>query len=101
MWYLKKTKQEDVITAIKSFPLSVSEYVSASKMNEVFMYGGSTELETAAHFLKTPIRVYFEGNPHIPACSWIVYGEEYVTENGKSIMLKWKHENHFEYINKM
>jgi len=33
--------------------------------------------------------------------SWIVYGEEYVAENGKSIMLKWKNENHFEYINTM
>ena len=70
-------------------------------MNEVFIYGGSTEIETAAHVLKTPIQVYFEGNPRIPACSWIVYGEEYVAESGTSIMLKWKNENHFEYVNKM
>ena len=97
----KKKKQENLITVIKSFPLSVSEYLSVSKMNEVFIYGGSTEIETAAHFLKTPIRVYFEGNPRITACSWIVYGEEYVAESGKSIMLKWKNENHFEYVNKM
>ena len=101
MWYLKKTKQETLITNIRSFPLSVEEYLSVSKMNDLFVYGGSTELEAAAHFLQTPIRVYYEGNRNIPACSWIVYGEEYVTENAKSVILQWKNENHFEYVNKM
>ena len=61
-------------------------------------YGGSTELETAAHFLNTPIQVYFEGNPRTPACTWVVYGEEFVSENSKSIILNWRAGNHFEAV---
>ena len=70
-------------------------------MKELFVYGGSTELETAAHFSQTPMRVYFEGNWNIPAFSWIVYGEEYISDNAKSIIMKRKNENHFEYVNMM
>ena len=58
LWFLKETKQENVVTHIPSFPLSIAEYLSVSKMDEMLMYGGSTELETAANFFQTPIRVY-------------------------------------------
>ena len=64
-------------------------------------YGGSTELETAAQFLQTPIRVYFEGNPKAPACTWIVYGEQFVSDTTKSIILNWRAGNHFEVVNKI
>ena len=65
-------------------------------------YGGSTELETESTlFLKNLICVYFEGNPRAPACSWVVYGEEFVTDSAKSIMLNWRAGNHFEIVNKI
>ena len=66
-----------------------------SKMMQGRTYGGSTQLETAALFLKNPIHVYFEGNPRAPACSWVVYGEEFVTDSAKSGMLNWRAGNHF------
>ena len=72
-----------------------------SKTVQERTYGGSTELETAAHFLKNHIRVYFEGNPRAPACSWVVYGEEFGTDSAKSIMLNWRAGNHFEIVNKI
>ena len=56
-----------------------------SKTMQERTYGGSTELETAAHFLENLIRVYFEGNPTAPACSWVVQGEKFVTDSAKSI----------------
>ena len=99
-WYLKKTKQEEYVN-LRDYHLTVNEYVEASEMTKNRVYGGSTEIETAAHLLKTPIRVYYEGNPVVPACSWVVYGEEYVSNTAKSIVLNWRFGNHFEVVNKM
>ena len=86
---------------MRDYHLTVNEYVEASEMRKNRVYGGSTEIETAAHLLKTPIRVYYEGNPVVPACSWVVYGEEYVSNTAKSIVLNWRFGNHFEVVNKM
>ena len=99
-WYLHKTNQEKYIQ-LRMYNLTVQEYLDASKMNENKTYGGSTELETAAHLFKTPIYVYFEGNPCAPACSWVVYGTEYVTNTTKCIALNWRLGNHFEVVNKI
>ena len=83
------------------YNLTVQEYLDASKINENKTYGGSTELETAAHLFNTPIYVYFEGNPRAPACSWVVYGTEYVANTTKCIALNWRLGNHFEVVNKI
>ena len=99
-WYLHKTNQEKYIQ-LRMYNLTVQEYLDASKMNENKTYGVSTELETAAHLFKTPIYVYFEGNPCAPACSWVVYGTEYVTNTTKCIALNWRLGNHFEVVNKI
>ena len=56
-WFLKKTKQYPHIP-IKNYNLTVQEYIDVSEMAKNKTYGGSTELETAAQFLQTPIRVY-------------------------------------------
>ena len=98
-WYLKKTNQEEYVQ-LHDYHLTVNEYVEASQMNKNRIYIGSTELETAAHFLKTPIRVYYDGNPFVPACTWVVYGEDYVSNTAKSIILNWRFGNHFEAVNK-
>ena len=37
----------------------------------------------------------------VPACTWVVYGEEYVSNTAKSINLNWRFGNHFEVVNKM
>jgi hypothetical protein len=85
-WYLQKTKQNPYVQ-LRDYTLTVQEYVDCSKMNENKMYGGSTELETAAHLFTTPMYVYFEGNPRAPACSWVVYGAEFVSSTTKCIAL--------------
>ena len=99
-WYLQKTKQNPYVQ-LRDYTLTVQEYVDCSKMNENKMYGGSTELETSAHLFSTPIYVYFEGNPRAPACSWVVYGAEFVSLTTKCIALNWRLGNHFEVVNKM
>ena len=99
-WYLQKTKQNPYVQ-LRDYTLTVQEYVDCSTMNENKMYGGSTELETSAHLFSTPIYVYFEGNPRAPACSWVVYGAEFVSLTTKCIALNWRLGNHFEVVNKM
>ena len=55
-WYLKKTNQHEFVN-LHSYHLTINGYIEASQMKKNRMYGRSTVLETAAHLLKTPIRV--------------------------------------------
>ena len=43
--------------------LSIADSLEATKVDEKGIYAGSTELETAAHLLQTPIKVFYAITP--------------------------------------
>ena len=79
--------------------LSVQEYLEGTKMRRTGIWAGSCEVETAAQFLCTTIRVWHIGNPKIPSMKWTTYGERFsTTSSSHVILLQWTHGNHYDFI---
>ena len=76
---------------------SISRKMNAKKL-EIRARGGRQELEVAAHWLRTPIKVFHTGDLRYPANSWICYGQSFENYQSRCIMLHWKHGNHFEFV---
>ena len=74
MWYQDKTRKQRHLRPSRVV-LSADEYIQSVRMDVPTTWGGSTELEVAARWLRTPIKVYFSGNPKFPPKSWITYGD--------------------------
>ena len=73
-------------------------YLEVSDMRTTTTWAGSTEIEVAAHWLQTPIRVFNLGNPKFPPNSWTTYGPEFVAYDSRSILLQWANGNHYNYV---
>ena len=77
------------------------EYIESVRMDVPTTWGGSTELEVAARWLRTPIKVYFCGNPKFPPKSWITYGDLPNLHNTHTILLSWTNGDHYDYVSEL
>ena len=78
--------------------ISFQEYVDATSMDLPYIWGGSTELEAAASWLKTLIKVFCYGNPKFPPRSWVTYGTLPEYHNTYTLLLQWTNADHYDYI---
>jgi len=81
-----------------SVVLSARDYITATKMDQPYTWGGSTELEAAADWLQTPIKVFHYGNPKFPPKSWITYGSAPEYYNSHVLLLQWTNQDHYDYV---
>ena len=81
--------------------ISFDDYVDATNMDLPYTWGGSTELEAAALWLKTLIKVFHHGNPKFPPKSWITYGTQPEYHNTYTLLLQWTNGDHYDYVNKL
>ena len=63
--------------------LTAQQYIETTRMDVPSIWGGSTELEVAGDWLKTPIKVFYYGKRLFPPKSWVTYGSlpAYYTAN--------------------
>ena len=100
MKFQEKTRQQlDVPPALVQ--LTPQEYIGATQMDTPYKWGGSTELEVAASWLRTPIKVYHFGNPKFPPKSWITYGSLTPTFHGHTLLLQWTNGDHYDYVSEL
>ena len=78
--------------------ISFQEYIDATSMDLPYIWGGSTELEAAASWLKTLIKVFCYGNPKFPPRSWVTYGTLPEYHNTYTLLLQWTNADHYDYI---
>ena len=100
MWYQDKTKLQRTVRPSRVV-LTAEEYIQAVRMDAPITWGGSTELEVAADWLRTPIKVYFSGNPRFPPNSWITYGSLPPTYHAHQILLSWTSGDHYDYATEL
>ena len=81
--------------------LSARDYITAMKMDQPYTWGGSTELEAAADWLQTPIKVFHSGNPKLPPKSWITHGCLPEFYNSHVILLQWTNQDHYDYVSEL
>ena len=97
LFYQDKTKdQMNVRPSMVNIDPEI--YLEVSDMRTPTSWAGSTEIEVAAHWLQTPIRVFNLGNPKFPPNSWTTYGPEFVAYDSRSILLQWSNGNHYNYV---
>ena len=97
MFYQKETKKQLNVRP-SLVDLDARTYLEVSKMRTPTIWAGSTEIEVAAHWLQTPIKVFHLGNPLFPANSWTTYGPDYVSYDCRTILLEWANRNHYNFI---
>ena len=81
--------------------LTADEYIKSVNMDKNTTWGGSTELEAAAEWLNTPIKVYYYGNPKFPPRSWMMYGTNFPTASTHVILLQWTNGNHYDFVTEL
>ena len=81
--------------------LSAREYILATQVDQPYIWGGSTELEAAADWLQTPIKVFHYGNPKFPPKSWITYGCIPEYHNSHVLLLQWTNQAHYDYVSEL
>ena len=86
---------------VRLLVLTADEYIEGVRMDAPTIWGGSTELEVAADWLRTPIKVYFSGNPRFPPKSWITYGSLPPTYHAHTILLSWTNGDHYDYVTEL
>ena len=97
LYYQHETKKQcDVRPSL--VVLDPAEYIKVSKVDHPKAWAGSTELEVAANWLKTPIKVFNLGNPKYPANSWITYGSQFDKFDARHILLQWSNGNHYDVV---
>ena len=92
----KTKKQTNVRPSLVN--LDPETYLQVSDMRTPTTWAGSCEIEVAAHWLHTPIRVFHIGNPRYPGNSWTCYGGEYDSYDSRTILLEWANRNHYNFI---
>ena len=97
MWYQDKTKKQLHIKP-KDLVLTAQQYIQSVRMDMPTTWGGSTELEAAAQWLNTVIKVYYYGNPKYPPSSWISYGTHTAPFNSHTMLLIWTNNDHYDYV---
>ena len=100
MWYQDKTKKQRNVRP-SNVVLTADEYIQSVRMDVPTTWGGSTELEVAAQWLRTPIKVYFYGNPKYPPKSWITYGAHKAAFNAHTILLVWSNGDHYDFVSEL
>ena len=70
MWYQHITKKQCNVRP-SNVTLTAEQYIQEVEMFRNTKWGGSTELEVAANWLKTPIKVFYQGNPRFPPRCWM------------------------------
>ena len=97
LFYQHKTKmQRNVRPSLVD--IDAGTYLRVSEMRSPGIWAGSTEIEVAAHWLQTPIRVFHLGNPKYPGNSWTCYGAEFDRFDSRTILLEWANRNHYNFI---
>ena len=78
--------------------LTAQEYIECTRMDVSSIWGGSTELEVAGDWLKTPIKVFYYGNKLFPPKSWVTYGSLPAYYNSHVVLLQWTNGDHYDFV---
>ena len=100
MWFQQKTKQQ-LNVAPSKVVLTCQQYIEAVRMDAPTTWGGSTELEVAAQWLRSIIKVYYYGNPKYPPKSWISYGTTTAPYDAHTLLLVWTNGDHYDYVTEL
>ena len=100
MWYQHITKKQCNVRP-SNVTLTAEQYIQEVEMFRNTKWGGSTELEVAANWLKTPIKVFYQGNPRFPPRCWMTYGSMACSANTQTVLLQWTHTMHYDFVTEL
>ena len=100
MWSQDRTQKQRNVR-LSRVVLTADEYITSVRMDMPTTWGGSTELEVAAQWLRTLIKVYYYGNPRFPPKSWITYGAQTAPYNADTILLVWTNGDHYDFVTEL